>query len=59
MLASHSLFVILSLSGGGRVMGENESGIFQDDLGELNDRGRQSRLISITRKDLQACTRSN
>ena len=51
MLASHSLIVILSLSGGGRVTGENESGIFQDDLGELNDRGRQSRLILINNKE--------
>ena len=50
MLASYSLIVILSLSGGGRVTGEKESGIFQENLGDLNDRGRESRLILINNK---------
>ena len=55
MLASHSLIVILSLSGGGWVTGNNwskvrkESDIFLDNVGDLNDRGRESRLISIIR----------
>ena len=68
MLASQSLILILSLSGGGRVTGEswskagNESGIsgiFLENVEELNDRGRESRLISTITEHLQACTKSS
>ena len=50
-MASHYLILILSLSGGvtSKVITETESeesGSFLDNVAELNDRGRESRLIT-------------
>ena len=50
-MASHYLILILSLSGGvtSKVITETESeesGSFLDNVAELNDRGRESRLIA-------------
>ena len=68
MLASHSLILILSLSGGAGAGTQNWSkvrqgggggGMLLDSLGELNERGRESRLISMITDHLQACTKSS
>ena len=60
MLASHSLVLLLSLSveGGQEAERKERGGILLDTLGELNERGWESRLRSLITDHFQVSTKS-